>query len=73
MPRPPVYADKNPHTYLLRGIPRDVWRRASTVAELKGEYIRDVLIDKLGEYVAASEWSPEQLDKIRYAKQFGGK
>ena len=40
-------------TYLLRDIPRDVWRRARSRAVLEGRSMRDVILMLL------DEWAPE--------------
>lgn len=39
--------------YLLREIPRDVWRRARSRAVLEGRSMREVIIDVL------DHWAPE--------------
>jgi hypothetical protein len=47
-PRTP---DGDEQTYLLRGIPPELWRQMKAAAALKGESIRDALLRAIREYV----------------------
>lgn len=38
-------------TYLLRGIPPELWREVKATAALRGESVRDALLRFLAEYV----------------------
>ena len=37
-------------SYLLRGIPTDLWRKVKAKAALRGESLRDVILRLLSEY-----------------------
>jgi hypothetical protein len=49
--------------YLLRDIPRDVWRRARSRAVLEGRSMREVLIELL------DQWAPDGFVERRIPKR----
>jgi hypothetical protein len=55
--------------YLLRDIPRDVWRRARSRAVLEGRSMREVIIDLLDQWAPTGGFVEQSAPKRKKSRR----